>query len=107
MVSIRQQIKTFHEKGFISWWYLPSENINEPDAKYLNNVNFNELFSMFKFDKSLRELFLNYYLIAENQFKTHVAFDFSHKYKNKGIEAYINYNNYDCGLKKIIMVLLI
>ena len=33
------------------------QNINDPDEKYLNNVNFNELISMFKFDRSLREFF--------------------------------------------------
>ena len=126
MASIRQQIKTLHEKGmimgdesvvrkilldenyynvinaykdlFLDGTYY-QQNINDPDEKYLNNVNFNELFSMFKFDRSLRELFLNYFLIVENQFKTHVAFEFSHKYRNKGKEAYLNYNNYDCGPK--------
>ena len=82
MASIRQQIKTLHEKGMIiddesvvrkilldeNYYNVINaykdlfldgtyhqQNINDPDEKYLNNVNFNELFSMFKFDRSLRE----------------------------------------------------
>ena len=64
----------------------------DPKEKFLPNTNFDELYNMFLFDKELRELFLKYFLIIENQFKTHVAYEFALLY---GEEGYLNVDNFN------------
>ena len=119
MASIREQIRILRNKGMII--SSPKEvrkvllnenyynvinaykdlfldasyvkiNPTDPDESFLPNVNFNELYSMFLFDKELRELFLKYFLIFENQIKTHIAYEFSNIYGEFG---YLNYNNFE------------
>lgn len=45
--------------------------------KYLPNTHFNELKSLFLFDRELRLLFLKYLLIFENSFKTTLSHEFT------------------------------
>lgn len=45
--------------------------------KYLENTHFDELKTLFLFDRELRFLFLKYLLIFENSFKTVISHEFS------------------------------
>lgn len=119
MATIRRQIEILKEKGmkinspsaarfvlktenyynvinaykdlFLDLTYVPSCS-TEPAEKYKEGVEFEELHTMFIFDKSLRELFLKYFLIIENQFKTHLAYEFSLLY---GEDGYLNHLNFE------------
>lgn len=62
--------------------------------RYLQNTHFDELKSLFLFDRELRILFLKYILIFENSFKTVLSHEFSKKYKKQNSYLEIqNYNN--------------
>ncbi len=60
--------------------------------QYMIGTHFDELKSLFLFDRDLRILFLEYILIFENSFKTTLAYEFSKKYKK--INSYLDINNY-------------
>ena len=60
--------------------------------KYLPNTHFNELKSLFLFDRELRLLFLKYLLIFENSFKTTLSHEFTKKYPKEN--SYLDIANY-------------
>lgn len=60
--------------------------------QYMIGTHFDELKSLFLFDRDLRILFLEYILIFENSFKTTLAYEFSKKYKK--MNSYLDINNY-------------
>lgn len=66
-------------------------NLIIPEA-YLPNTHFDELKSLFLFDRELRFLFLKYLLIFENSFKTIIAHEFSRKYPKAN--SYLDITNY-------------
>ncbi|CBW54340.1 Conserved hypothetical protein [Mycoplasma mycoides subsp. capri LC str. 95010] len=67
---------------------------NKIDFK--ENTNFDEIESLFLFDKELRSIILNYILSFERSFKTIMAYKFSEKYsKNNQISCYMLHKNYD------------
>lgn len=66
-------------------------NIIAPE-EYLPNTHFNELKSLFLFDRELRFLFLKYLLIFENSFKTSISHEFSKKYPKAN--SYLEIANY-------------
>lgn len=76
------------------------DNIILPE-KYLPNTNFDELKSLFLFDRELRFLFLKYLLIFENSFKTVMAHEFSKKY-TKG-NSYLDITNYRLDEPKVVL----
>ncbi|WFQ94575.1 Abi family protein [Mycoplasma feriruminatoris] len=68
---------------------------NEKEDKFIENTNFNELYSLFLFDRELRSIILKYILIFERDLKTTISYNFSKKY-NKGnrIDSYLYPENY-------------
>lgn len=66
-------------------------NILKPE-QYLQNTHFNELKSLFLFDRELRILFLKYILIFENSFKTVISHEFSSNYPKPN--SYLEIKNY-------------
>ncbi|CEA10595.1 Abi family protein [Mycoplasma capricolum subsp. capripneumoniae] len=62
---------------------------------FIENTNFDELYSLFLFDRELRSILLKYILIFERDFKTIIAYNFSKKYnKNNRIDSYLYPENY-------------
>ncbi|AJK51216.1 Abi family protein [Mycoplasma capricolum] len=62
---------------------------------FIENTNFDELYSLFLFDRELRSILLKYILIFERDFKTTIAYNFSKKYnKNNRIDSYLYPENY-------------
>lgn len=57
--------------------FLDSSQSNET---YKKGTKFEELFSLYRFDRKLRNLILEYSLIIENSLKTKIAYEFSNKY---------------------------
>ncbi|WP_306489228.1 Abi family protein [Anaerococcus octavius] len=69
--------------------------------KYLKGTHFDELKSLFLFDRELRNLFLKYILIFENSFKTVLSHEFSKKYRKPN--SYLEIKNYvDDNPKKVL-----
>ena len=66
-------------------------NLIVPD-QYILNSHFNELKSLFLFDRELRILFLKYILIFENSFKTVLAHEFSRNHPKAN--SYLEIQNY-------------
>lgn len=77
-------------------------SMDMPDEMYKSGTSFNELVAMFEFDNKISEIYLKYFLQVENQFKTHLAYEFAFIY---GEDAYFNHNNFDCSDDKIYSVL--
>lgn len=74
----------------------------DPDEKYKVGTSFDELYSMFLFDKTISEVFLKYFLQVENQFKTHLAYEFTLLYGENG---YLNKDNFDTTGMRVFDVL--
>lgn len=66
------------------------------DEKYKEGANFNELYSLYLFDRELRNIFIKYILEIENNVKTVIAYDFSSKY---GHDNYLKISNFDIEVK--------
>ena len=86
---------------FLDSSYVPT-NPNDPEEKYKVGTNFSELYSMFLFDRKLREIFLKYFLIVENHFKTLVSYEFSILY---GEDGYLDIKNFNFTSKKSLDVI--
>jgi len=70
--------------------------------KYVNNTKFDELYSLFNFDRSIRIIYLKYILKAEHQLKSVIAHKFSKQY---GHDNYLKIDNFDNSTDKIKQVL--
>lgn len=51
---------------------------------YKSGINFDEVFSIYDFGEKLRSIFLKFILIAENELRTHIAYEFSQKFSSQG-----------------------
>ena len=67
------------------------------NEKYKAGADFDELYSLYLFDRELRNIFIKYILIIENNIKTVLAHDFSSKY---GHDNYLKISNFETGTKK-------
>ncbi len=65
------------------------------ESDYKDNVTFEEIFAVYKFDKNLKIIMLKYILEIEAIIKTKIANSFAEKY---GLEDYLKIDNFD--LKK-------
>lgn len=80
------------------------KNINE--EMYIENCTFNEVYSLFRFDRELRNLLLKFLLIFETNIKSSIAYHFSEK--NTGQYAYLNMDSYikdDNKLQNVLTVI--
>lgn len=80
-----------YKQPFIDTTYLGS------DERYLPGTKFEEIYSLYLFDRELRNLFIRYILELENNVKSVLAHDFSGKY---GHENYLKILNFDTSVKK-------
>lgn len=67
------------------------------ERKYKENTTFEEVYSLYKFDRELRNIFLKKILKIENKLKSTIAYTFSQKYEND----YFELIKYDLTTKKI------
>ena len=74
--------------------FLKQNSLGNPidPEQYLDGTHFNELKSLFLFDRELRSLFLKYILIFENSFKTVLSHEFSRRYPEEN--SYLDIQNY-------------
>lgn len=70
---------------------------------FKNNVTFEEIYSLFEFDRNIKSIFLKNILVVENILRTLVAYNFSEKYGN---DNYLKLDNFEtlknsgCNKKK-------
>lgn len=67
-----------------------------PDEKYKEGADFNELYSLYLFDRELKNIFIKYILEIENNVKAVLSHDFSKKY---GHDNYLKISNFDISVK--------
>ena len=70
------------------------------DNKYRKNVSFDEIYTLYEFDKNIRFIFLKYILEIEIIIKSLLAEVISSKY---GIEKYLDINNFDDTVDKSVL----
>ena len=66
------------------------------DEKYKSGSTFNEIYSLYIFDRELRSLFMKHILEIENNIKSIIAHDFSKKY---GHENYLKIGNFETSVQ--------
>ena len=66
--------------------------IDKTSKKFYKDVNFNSIYSLFVFDRNLRNIYLKYILKVEHQIKTVLSCIFTSLYSDIG---YLNLNNFD------------
>ncbi len=72
----------------------------DSNGNYKNNVTFDELYSLYDFDKNIRAIFLKYILEIETIIKSLLAELISSKY---GIKDYLVSSNYDQTISEVII----
>lgn len=73
-------------------------NKNTIYEQFKKGTTFNEIYSLFCFDKKIRILFLEYILKIESSIKTIISYNFS---KNYGVCNFLNINNFNPTPAKI------
>lgn len=66
-------------------------------SKYIPGSAFEEIYSLYMFDRSIRIIFLKYILIMEQNLKSAISYEFSKIY---GSENYLHYSNFACEDEK-------
>lgn len=80
-------------------------DLNSLSEKYIGNLHFSEIYSLFKFDEELRFIFFKRILSLENQIKAIIAYEFSKVHPDKDYLSTNSYNlvyNNNPDLKKMI-----
>lgn len=66
--------------------------------EFRENVTFDEVYSLYKLDRKLRNVLLEYLLVFETNIKSRIAYYFSKKYPNS--QSYLEVSNYSSDLSK-------
>jgi len=73
------------------------DDANGIEEKYKEGVTVSEIYSLYYFDRDLREVLLRHILPVETHVKSLIAYTISIKYGN---DNYLKYNNFNTDLKK-------
>lgn len=80
------------------------KDVFKTNDSYKPNVTFNEIYSLYEFDKNLRNIFLKYSLEIENSIKSIMSNTIACKY---GIKDYLTKDNFDLNADSQTVQLLI
>ncbi len=83
----------FRENYFFISGYRHLFMANKKDSHFINGTTFEELYSMFSFDRKIRNIFFSFILIIENNMKSIISYQLSKKYGYKE-KDYLNPNNF-------------
>lgn len=73
------------------------------EKKFIKGATFDELYSLFRFDRNIRNIFFKYILVVENNFKSIISYQLSKKYGYKE-KDYLNYEHYTDDPNKVKQV---
>lgn len=76
------------------------KEVFKEDNKYIDDVTFEEIYALYDFDKSLKNIFLKYILEIEQVVKALIANTVSEKY---GIKEYLIYNCFDPNINQDVI----
>jgi len=85
-------IKKLQEDNYYSIINGYKDLFMESDNKYKSGTTFEEIYSLFEFDRSIKNIFLSNILIVENILRTLIAYNFSEKYGN---DNYLKIDNFE------------
>ena len=68
--------------------FIKKENRSE---QFKNNINLEEIYNLYEFDRKIRIIFLEYILLIERRIDTYIAYEFSKKY---GVKNYLVHQNF-------------
>jgi abortive infection bacteriophage resistance protein len=77
---------------------IDSLGLPEVPEKFIEGTHFDEVFSLYKLDRKLRNNLLEYLLVFETQIKSRIAYYFSEKYQES--HSYLYFKNYSDNPKK-------
>ena len=115
--SLDEQLNIFKDKGLIindpdkAKKILLKENyffingyrfifmLSNKDRRFINGVTFEELYSMFKFDRELRNILFKNLLVVENNLKSIISYKLSSKYGYKE-KNYLKPSNFTSDRKE-------
>lgn len=76
----------------INGYKAPFLDRSSSEEKYLNGTEIGEIYALYAFDQSLREIFLRYILRVETNIKTLIAYTISENYGHDNYLLYKNFN---------------
>lgn len=79
-------------------WLFLDPSYKGPDEKYLAGADFYEIYSLYLFDRELRNIFIRYILEIENNIKSVLSHDFSRKY---GHDNYLKVNHFEITVQPV------
>lgn len=79
--------------------FLASKATATEDEVYKTGTTFDEVYSLYNFDRELRNIYLKFLLKLENTFKTVIAHEFSSKY---GHDNYLKLENFNTSSERNI-----
>ena len=79
--------------------FLATKTANATDEAYKIGTTFDEVYTLYTFDRDLRNTYLKYLLKLENAFKTVISQEFSAKY---GHDNYLKLENFDSSNERNI-----
>ena len=77
--------------------------LNSKDNKFVPGATFEELYAMFYFDRSMRNIFFKHILVVENNIKSLISYELSKKYGFKE-KDYLNVDNFTQNPMKVRQV---
>lgn len=89
----KENIENYTYYGIVNTY---KEIFKNKDNTYKNNVSFEEIFALYKFDMNIKAIFLKYILEIELIIKSKIANLFTEKY---GIKDYLDINNFENNSK--------
>jgi abortive infection bacteriophage resistance protein len=80
------------------------ELFKNPETKqFINGTRFEDIYELYRFDKALRSIFIEYILIVERNIKSSLSYHFCNVFGDSQTD-YLNTANYDYNGKKIPMI---
>lgn len=92
IINREEALQKINKYSYYSIINSYKNNFKDENNNYKSNVTFEEIFSLYEFDKNIKNLFLKYTLEIEIHIKTLLANRISKEY---GIESYLEVGNLD------------
>jgi abortive infection bacteriophage resistance protein len=81
--------------------FLATHATTTTDETYKTGTTFDEIYSLYSFDREVRSIYLKYLLKVENRLKTVISHEFSSKY---GYDNYLKLDNFQCQASDLAKV---
>lgn len=95
-VTTKRIIESENYYKLFNGYKKPFLDPTKVEEAYLPGTKFDEIYSLYLFDKELRNLFIRYILEIENNVKSVLAHEFSRKY---GYDNYLRVSNFDTSIQ--------